>query len=55
VVVYQRDARGRIEVVTDTVNGAAAAIASGRSFLPDGLLLGQSFGNDLNELRQYDT
>lgn len=55
VVVYQHDALGRIEAVADTVNGATTAIASGRSFLPDGLLPGQGFGNDLNELRQYDT
>jgi len=55
MVSYQRDVLGRITSVATSVNGTAVTVASARSFRPDGLLLGQSFGNGLNELRQYDT
>jgi RHS repeat-associated protein len=55
VVNTPRDALGRITDVTGTVNGSPVTIASSRSFRPDGLLLGQTFGNGLNEVRQYDT
>ena len=55
VISYQRDVLGRITSVSTVVNSTAVTIASARSFRPDGLLLGQSFGNGLNELRQYDT
>ncbi len=53
-VTYQRDVLGRITSVATTVNSAAVTIAGNRTYRPDGLLLGQSFGNGLNELRQYD-
>jgi RHS repeat-associated protein len=52
---YQRDVLGRITAVTTSVNGTAVTVASARRFRPDGLLLSQSFGNGLNEVRQYDT
>jgi RHS repeat-associated protein len=55
VVNTPRDVLGRITAVTSSVNGSAVTLAGNRSFRPDGLLLGQSFGNGLNELRQYDT
>lgn len=54
VVSTPRDALGRITDVSTSVNGTAATIASARSFRPDGLLLGQRFGNGLDEVRQYD-
>ena len=50
-----RDVLGRITSVATTVNGAAVTLAGNRSFRPDGLLLGQNFGNGVNELRTYDT
>jgi YD repeat-containing protein len=55
VINTPRDVLGRITSVATSVNGAAVTIAGSRSFRPDGLLLGQSFGNGLNEVRQYDT
>ena len=55
VVSYLPDLLGRITSVSTVVNSTAVTVASTRSFRPDGLLLGQNFGNGLNELRQYDT
>ena len=50
-----RDVLGLVTSVATVVGGSAVTLSSGRSYRPDGLLLGQSFGNGLNELRQYDT
>jgi RHS repeat-associated protein len=55
VVNTPRDVLGRIMSVATSVNGTAVTLAGNRSFRPDGLLLGQNFGNGVNELRQYDT
>jgi len=55
VVSYGRDGIGRIASVTTTVNGVATVIASNRTYRADGLLVGQSYGNGINEVRTYDT
>jgi RHS repeat-associated protein len=53
-VTYTRDALGRITAVSATVNGSPQTLVSGRAYRPDGLLLAQTFGNGLSEVRQYD-
>jgi RHS repeat-associated protein len=53
-VSYTRDVVGRISGVTTTVNGSNQTIVSGRTYRADGLLLTQSYGNGLNEIRTYD-
>ena len=50
-----RDALGRITSVATTVNGAAVTLSTNRTYRPDGLLLGQSAGNGINEVRRYNT
>src|SRR5690606_27811691 len=53
-VAYTRDALGRIESGTATVNGANQPIVSSRTYRPDGLLLSQAYGNRIGEARTYN-
>ncbi len=54
VVNYTRDSLGRITTVSTTVNGSSQNIVSARTYRPDGLLTGETFGNGISETRQYD-
>jgi RHS repeat-associated protein len=54
IVTYTRDGLGRIPSVTATVSGTTQTIASNRTYRPEGLLLTQTYGNGLSEVKQYD-
>lgn len=54
-VNYTRDALGRIAGITTTVNGQAQTVVTNRGYRPDGLVTAETFGNNLNATRVYDT
>lgn len=54
LVTYERDAVGRIERVTATVDGSTTTILSGRVYRADGLMTDQIWGNGLAEVRAHD-
>ncbi|GEM_PF-973907 len=54
VVTYTRDSLGRIQNVTTTVNASSQTIITNRTYRPDGLPTGQTYGNGLSEVRTYD-
>jgi len=54
IVNYTRDSLGRIQSVSTTVNGSTQTIVSNRTYRADGLLTGETFGNGVNDVRQYD-
>src|SRR5581483_8555751 len=51
VVNYTRDSLGRIQSVTTTVNASTQTIITNRTYRPDGLPTGQTYGNGLSEVR----
>lgn len=53
-VTYARDALGRVTGVGATVNGASQTIVSNRGYRADGSLFGQTYGNSLAEIFQYN-
>jgi RHS repeat-associated protein len=53
-VTYTRDGLGRITDVITTVDGETTSITQAMTYRADGLLTAQTFGNGLNETRQYD-
>lgn len=55
VITYARDSAGRIASITATVNGSTQTLVSGRTYRADGLFLSQTYGNGINEIRQYNT
>jgi RHS repeat-associated protein len=55
VVSYQRDSIGRISSVDSMLGNAAQAVVHSRAYRADRLLIRQTFGNGLNESRDYDT
>ncbi len=55
VLAYTRDAIGRIQSATLTINGIVTPIVTYRTYRADGLLTAQNFGNGLIETRSsYD-
>ena len=54
VIGYVRDAIGRIESVTLTVDGVTTTLSGNRTYRADRRLTGQTFGNGLTETRTYD-
>lgn len=54
VVTYTRDASRRIESITTTLNGQTQTVVANRKYRPDQLLISQTYGNGLNEVRSYD-
>lgn len=54
LVSYTRDALGRLQGASATVNGATQTLLAGRTYRADGLFVSQTYGNGLNEARQYN-
>jgi len=55
VLNYTRDVLGRIASVTTTVNGQPQTVVGNRGYRPDGLVTAETYGNNLNATRVYDT
>jgi RHS repeat-associated protein len=53
-VTYGRDTLRRVSHASALVNGATQTLVSGRTYRADGRLTGQSFGNGINEVRDYN-
>ncbi len=55
VLTYTRDAIGRIQSASLTINGVVTSLVTNRTYRADGLLTAQIFGNGLTEARSgYD-
>jgi RHS repeat-associated protein len=54
VVNYQRDAIGRIDTVTTTINGITSNVISNRTYRADNTVTGHVLGNGLIDTRSYD-
>jgi RHS repeat-associated protein len=54
LVTYTRDALGRVTAVGTTINGSQAQLIAGRTYRADGNFLSQTFGNGVNEVRDYN-
>lgn len=54
VVDITRDALGRLSALSTTVDGEVTDVISDRSYLGDGLVDYQTYGNDLAETRTFD-
>lgn len=54
IVNYTRNGIGRITAMQTTVNGVVTPLTTNRTYRADGLLLTQTYGNGLAEVRNYD-
>jgi YD repeat-containing protein len=54
-VDYTRDARGNIQAASMTHAGTITPLVSAASYRPDGLPTSRTFGNNLTDIRAYDT